>query len=170
MFSSNFDMKDLRVADVILEIKVTRTPNGINLSQSHYMDKILERFKEHTIKENTNPFLPYIHLLKNTGTEKCQSEYSQIIESMMYLMNCTRLDIAYTVNKLSRYTSNPSDDHWTVLQRVVAYISNTKKYALSYEKYSSVLEGYNDENWIANFEESKSTSGYIFTLGGVAVS
>jgi len=88
----------------------------------------------------------------------------------MYLMNYTRPDIAYIVSKLNRYTSNPSNDHWTVLLRVVGYVYDTKKYVLRYEKYSSVLEGYSDANWIAEFQESKSTSRYIFTLGGAAVS
>ena len=60
----------------------------------------------------------------------------------MYLMNCTRLDIAYAVSKLSRYTSNPDDDHWTALLRVVGYVSKTKEYALKYKKYPHVLEGY----------------------------
>ena len=72
-------MKDLGVADIILGIKITRTPDGINLSQSHYMDKIIERFKDHEIKENTNSFLPHIHLRKNTETGVRQLEYSQII-------------------------------------------------------------------------------------------
>jgi len=50
----------------------------------------------------------------------------------MYLMNCTRPDIAYTVSKLSRYASNPRDDHWTALLRVLGYVSHAKKYALRY--------------------------------------
>jgi len=79
-------------------------------------DKMIERFKEHGIKKNTNPILPHIHLRKNTGTGIRQLEYS--IGSLMYLMNCTRPDISYDVSKLSRYTSNPSDDHWTALLRV----------------------------------------------------
>ena len=66
MLSNNFKM--LGVADVILRIKITRTPDGISLAQSHYMDKMIERFKEHEIKENTNFFLPHIHLYMNTGT------------------------------------------------------------------------------------------------------
>ena len=106
MLSNNFDMKDLGVADIILEIKITRTPDGINLSQSHYVNKMIERFKDHAIKENTNPSLPHIHLRKNTRIGVLQLEYSQIIESLMYLMNCTRPDIAYAVSKLSRYTSD----------------------------------------------------------------
>ena len=131
---------------------------------------MIERFKDHGIKENTNPFLPHVHLHKNTGTGIRQLEYSQIIGSLMYLMNCTRPDIAYAVSKLSRYTSNPSDLHWTALLRVLGYVSHTKEYALRYGKYPPVLEGYSDANWIADSEESKSTSGYVFTLGGAAVS
>ena len=61
-------------------------------------------------------------------------------------MNCTTPDIAYTVSKLSRYTSNSSDDHWIDIPRVVGYVSDTKKYTLRYEQYPPVLEGYNDAN------------------------
>ena len=46
---------------------------------------------------------------------------------------------------------------------------NTKEYALRYKKYLLVLKGYNNANWIADFEESKSTSGYMFTLGGATI-
>ena len=66
MLSNNFDMKDLGVADVILGIKITKTLDRISLSQSHNMDKTIERFKEHGIKENMNHFLPHIHLHTNT--------------------------------------------------------------------------------------------------------
>jgi len=47
---------------------------------------------------------------------------------------------------------------------------NTKEYILRYEKYPHILEGYNNANWIAYFEESKSTNRYILTLGGAAIS
>ena len=36
------------------------------------------------------------------------------------------------LSKLSRYTSNPSDGHWTILLRVLDYVSHTKEYALRY--------------------------------------
>nr|GEU38002.1 hypothetical protein [Tanacetum cinerariifolium] len=41
MLKSKFDMKDLGSADVILEIKIIQTHNGLVLSQAHYLDKIL---------------------------------------------------------------------------------------------------------------------------------
>jgi len=50
------------------------------------------------------------------------------------------------------------------------YLRYTKDHGLHYCKEPTVLEGYSDANWIADFKNFKSTSGYIFTLGGVAVS
>ena len=43
-------------------------------------------------------------------------------------------------------------------------------YGLHYRKYPTVLEGYCDANWISDTKDSKSTSGYVFTIGGGAVS
>ncbi|GKB83334.1 NAC domain-containing protein 7-like protein [Tanacetum coccineum] len=44
-------------------------------------------------------------------------------------------------------------------------------YAVSrLSRYPTVIEGYNDANWISNIKDSRSTSGYVFTLGGAAVS
>ena len=88
----------------------------------------------------------------------------------MYLMSCTRPDIAYAVNKLSRYTSNPGAMHRQGIMRVLKYLRFTRDYELHYTRYPAVLEGYSDANWISNVKDSKSHSGYVFTLGGAAVS
>ena len=39
-------------------------------------------------------------------------------------------------------------------------------YGILYSGFPVVLEGYNNANWISNSDEIKSTSGYVFTLGG----
>ena len=88
----------------------------------------------------------------------------------MYVMNCTRPDIAYAVSKLSRYTSNPRSDHWKAIIRVLRYLKYTQNYGLHYSRYPAVLEGYYEANWILDTNDSQSTSGYLFTLGGAAVS
>ena len=88
----------------------------------------------------------------------------------MYLMSCTRPDITYTVSRLSRYTSNPSADHWKAIVRVLRYLRYTYNYGLNYTRYPAILEGYSDANWISDIKDSKSTSGYVFTLVGVVVS
>ncbi|KAF3659675.1 hypothetical protein FXO38_12517 [Capsicum annuum] len=44
ILESKFDMKDLGVADVILVIRIHRTPQGLALSQSHYIEKVEEQY------------------------------------------------------------------------------------------------------------------------------
>ena len=88
----------------------------------------------------------------------------------MYLMNCTRPDIAYAVSKLSRYTSNPREDHWKAIIWVLRYLRFTRDHGLNFTRYLAVLEGYCDANWISDTKDSKSTSGYVITLGNVVVS
>ena len=88
----------------------------------------------------------------------------------MYLMNCTRPDIAYAVGRLSRYTQSPNQDHWTVVHRVFKYLRGTINDGLCFSGFPSVLEGFSDANWILDSDEMKSTNGYVFILGGSVVS
>ena len=111
-----------------------------------------------------------LHITKNKGQGISQLEYSRIIASLMYIMNCTRLDIAYFASKLSRYTSNLGENHWKALVRVLRYLKYTLNYGLHYTWYLAVLEGYSDANWISDTKDTKSTSGYVFTLCGAVVS
>ncbi|GJZ48374.1 hypothetical protein Tco_0602206 [Tanacetum coccineum] len=53
---------------------------------------------------------------------------------------------------------------------VFKYLKGTMNYGLSYMGYPSVLEGYSDASWINHVEDSSSTSGWVFLLGGGAIS
>nr|CAH65753.1 OSIGBa0123D13.2 [Oryza sativa] len=168
--SQNFDTKDLGVADVILNIELIRGENGITLLQSHYVEKILNHFGYIDSKPSPTPYDPSLLLRKNKRIARNQLEYSQIIGSLMYLASAIRPDISFAVSKLSRFTSNPGDDHWRALERVMRYLKVTMELGLQYTGYHAVLEGYSDSNWISDVDEIKATSGYVFTLGGSAVS
>lgn len=95
--SSNFDMKDMGEADVILGIKITRNSESIMLSQEHYIKRMLKRFGHSDCSHVSTPYDGSIHLRKNKDQSVSQSEYAQIIGSLMHLMNYTRPDIAYDV-------------------------------------------------------------------------
>ena len=122
MFNNKFDMKDLGVVDVILGIKISKISDGLILSQSHYIEKILKKFKQNDSSPMRTPVDVNLHLSKNNGKSLSQQEYAQAIGSLMYVMNCTRSDIAYAVSKLSRYTSNLGPDHWKAIVRVLRYL------------------------------------------------
>jgi len=109
-------------------------------------------------------------LRKNQRIARDQLRYSQIIGSLMYLASATRPDISFVVCKLSRFVSNPGDDHWCALERVIHYLKGTMSYGIRYTGHPKVLEGYCDANWISDADELYATSGYVFSLGGGAVS
>ncbi|XP_075092318.1 secreted RxLR effector protein 161-like [Nicotiana tabacum] len=50
------------------------------------------------------------------------------------------------------------------------YLRGTINYGILYSGFPSTLEGYSDANWISDSDETKFTSGYVFTLGGGAIS
>jgi hypothetical protein len=144
--SKSFDMKDLGEVDVILNIKLIEEDSEITLLQSHYVEKVLSRFGFNDRKPSLTPYDPSVTLRKNKKIARDQLRYSQIIGSLMYLARATRLDISFAVNKLSRYMSNPGDDHWHALERVLRYLKGTMSFRTHYSGHPAVLEGYSDAN------------------------
>ena len=120
---------------MILGIKITRTPNGLKLSQEHYVEKILRKFEHFDCKPVSTLYDPSLQLKKNIEHSVAQREYAQIIGSLMYLMNCTRPDIPYAVGRLSRYTQGLNQDHWTIVRRVIKYLRGTINYGLCYSGF-----------------------------------
>ncbi|GJV60557.1 zinc finger, CCHC-type containing protein [Tanacetum coccineum] len=96
------------------------------------------------IKRGNND--PTVKFRPNKGTPVSQLECSRAIGCLMYAMISTRLDIAF------------------------AYLKGTMDYGLTYSGYPSVIEGYSDASWINNMEDHSSTSGWVFLLGGGAIS
>ena len=110
------------------------------------------------------------HLKKNKGESVSQPDYAKIIGSVMYLMNHTRPGIAYVVSRLSRYTHNPNRYHWDASRHLLRYLKGTINYNLHFNKFPAILEGYCDANWVTDNDEVNCTSGYVFLLGGGAIS
>ena len=104
-------MKDMGEADVILSIKNKRDGGCIKLSLSHYIEKVLNRFKLQDSTTISSPMEQGMKFTKHTGQPIFQLEYAKIIGSLMYVMTCTRPDIAFVVYKLSRFTGDPGPQH-----------------------------------------------------------
>ncbi|GJR62230.1 putative ribonuclease H-like domain-containing protein [Tanacetum coccineum] len=120
--SSRFSMKDMGEADVILGIKIKRENKGIVITQSHYSEKILKKFNCEDCSPVSTPMDPVEKVKPNTGKPVDQLKYSRAIGCLMYAMTSTRPDIAYAVARLSKFTSNPSRQHWQAIIRVFKYL------------------------------------------------
>ena len=76
ILNSRFNMKYMRLADVILGIKIKRISNDIILNQSHYVKKILEKFNKNDFEVAKTPLDNSLHLSKNRGESISQVKYS----------------------------------------------------------------------------------------------
>ncbi|KAL2231740.1 UNVERIFIED_CONTAM: Retrovirus-related Pol polyprotein from transposon TNT 1-94 [Sesamum indicum] len=81
--------------------------------------------------------------------------YASAIGSLMYAMICTRPDIAHAVGVVSRFMSNPGVMHWEAVKWILRYLRGTKDRALVFG---------------SDYDKRRSTTGYVFTYGGTAVS
>lgn len=168
MLNSKFYMKDMSMTNIILGTKIYRTSEQIVLSQAHYVDKILEKFRKEDYAVVRTPIDLSQHLSKNRREGISQLEYSMIIGSLMKLISSTRLKIVYVVSRLSRYMSNPGVENWKT--RVLRYLRYTHDFGMHNTRYPAVIEGYNDASWTYDMKDSMSTSELVFTLGGAAIS
>ncbi|WKA07370.1 hypothetical protein VitviT2T_025208 [Vitis vinifera] len=89
--------------------------------------------------------------------------YASVIGSLMYAQVCTRPDIAFIVNVLGRYLSNPGRDHWVDAKKVMRYLQRTKDFMLVYRRVDNLeVVGYSDSDFGGCSDDRKSTSGYIY--------
>ena len=96
--------------------------------------------------------------------------YAEVIGNLMYAMLCTRPNMCFTVDMVSRYQSNPGPAHWVAMKRIFRYLRGTTNFALCFYRGDLRLKGYSDVDWACDRDTHKSTSGYAFILGGGPVS
>lgn len=175
----SFDMKDLGEASYILGIKVERDrqSRSISLSQEAYVETVLKRFNMSDCPDGKMPFNPTIKF----STDQCPKTsedrldpvlypYASAVGSIMYAAMCTRPDLAYTVGMLGRYQSNPGYTHWNAVLWALRYMKSTKSLKLCYQAEVMDLVGYTDSDYQGCEDTRKSTSGFLFSFCGGAVS
>ena len=96
--------------------------------------------------------------------------YGSDIGSIMYAMLCTRPDVSYALSVTSRYQSDPGMGHWVAIKNILMYFRRTKDVFLIYGDGDLIVEGYSDASFQFDRDDSKSQSGYVFTLNGATVS
>ena len=175
----SFDMKDLGPAKQMLGMRITRDRKAkkLWLSQEKYVERVLERFNMKDAKSVSTPLANHFKLSRSlcpTTTDEKEKMasilYSSAVGSLMYCMVCTRPDIAHAVSTVSRFLSNPGKEHWEAVKWIFKYLRVTSKLCLSFGGSKPVLEGFTDADMAGDLDGRKSTSGFLFTFAGGAVS
>ncbi|KAE8684638.1 Chitin elicitor receptor kinase 1 [Hibiscus syriacus] len=178
--SKQFAIKDLGAAKQILGMRIKRdTKSGtLMLSQAEYINKVLSRFNMQDAKPVSTPLGVHFRLSKDHQSPKTEEErahmvkvtYASAIGSLMYDMVCTRPDIAHAVGVVSRYMNNPGKVHWEAVKWILRYMRGTTDKALCFKGGDTILTGYVDADLARNVDIRRSTTWYVYTLGGIAVS
>jgi hypothetical protein len=107
---------------------------------------------------------------KTEREEMKKVPYASAVGSLMYAMVCTRPDIAHAIGVVSRFLSNPGKEHWRAVKWILRYLRGTSNLCLCFGDGKPVLDGYTDADMAGDIDSRKSTSGYLITFAGGAVS
>ncbi|XP_060211884.1 uncharacterized protein LOC132639459 [Lycium barbarum] len=96
--------------------------------------------------------------------------YASAIGSLMYAMICTRPNIAHAIGIVSRFLSNPRKEHWNAVKWIMRYLCSTSSLSFCFGTEKPILCCYTDSDMAGDVDTRKSTSGYLITYAGGAVS
>ena len=131
---SEFEMKDLGKTRFCLGLEFEYRDSGILIHQSAYTQKMIMCFnmdKVHPVStlmigRSLDPkkdlFRP-----RDDGEDVLEAEvpYLSAIGALLYLTQCTRPDISFSVNLLAKHSSAPMQRHWTDIKTIFRYLKGT---------------------------------------------
>jgi hypothetical protein len=160
-----------------LGIEIEQTKEGIRLHQTRYAEEILKRFGMENAHGVDTPMAPHSKLSKCEDESKLlnkedKATYQSIVGALMYLMVCTRPDLAFTLSRLSKFCDSPSTVHMKAARYALRYLRQTTNHGIFYRRQASRmhLQGFSDSDFAADTDNRRSTSGYVFTINGSAIS
>ena len=176
--TQQYEMEDMGEATFILgiDIKRDRAQRSISIGQSAYINTLLRRHGMTECNPTSTPMdsAAASDLMAAAGGYEASlgltRDYQSIIGGLMFAAICTRPDIAFAVNRLSRYCSNPTQEHHAAAKRILRYLKGTVNLRITYTgsaERSPQLIGYCDADWAQDKDSKrKSTSGYVFIMCG----
>ncbi|CAI7846695.1 unnamed protein product [Closterium sp. NIES-53] len=158
-----------------LQITRDRARRTITLTLSHMVQQVLQRFDFTYSSPQATP-LSTRHSLSTLPSDESvepSGPYPELVGCLMYLMTCTRPDLAYPLSILARYAApgRHRPEHMAAAKRVLRYLCSTSGMGLVLGGRSPVvLTGHADASWVDDLATQRSSQGYTFSLGSGSVS
>ena len=164
-----------------LGVAVRRVEGNIQLSQTSYIEELLERLgMQHCAgaaspaapgsagklvkREDDNPLTPVEEAMM------ASVPYKTAVCSLFYIARATRPELAHSVGQVARFMENPCPEHWTAVQRIYRYLKRTIDTPLVMRASTNTdISGFSDSDWAGDPETSKSHSGWVVLSGGSPV-
>ena len=165
-FNQQFKMRDLGKLKWFLAIEFRCEKDCIEMTQTKYLKKILQKFKMDDCKPRATPCEMGVNKIPDDDSTLADPKlYREIVGSLIYVMTGTRPDLCYIVTKLSQHMAKPLNSHLVMAKHVLRYLKGSIDQGLKFQKSSNALQlsGYCDSDWGAS-EDRRSISGYGFQL------
>ncbi|KAI0995347.1 hypothetical protein K3495_g12834 [Podosphaera aphanis] len=159
--------------DLFLGINITYPrKDTLLLSQGQYARALINR---HGLKDCKPAASPLERLMLPNDQESLPdktTKYNSIIGGLQFLANNTRPDIAFAVNHLARFLTNPSEEHLQAAHRVLRYLSKEPDRGITFKRSARkpTLEAYSDADFAADLSTSRLTSGSLILLSSGPIS
>ncbi|CAI7797263.1 unnamed protein product [Closterium sp. NIES-53] len=151
-----------------LQITRHRARRTITRTQSHTVHQVLQRFGFRYSSPQSTP-LPTGHSLAARPSDESiepSGPYQELVGCLMYLMTCTRPDLAYPLSILARYVApgRHRPEHWEAAKRVLRYLCSTSGMGLVLGgRGPVVLTGHADASWVDDLATQRSCEAEIYS-------
>ncbi|KAE8691550.1 ABC transporter B family member 18 [Hibiscus syriacus] len=145
------------------------------LSQRGYVEKMLKRFAMSSAKPVNTLLANHVKL----SSEQCPKtdkeaedmekvSYSNAVGYLMYAMVCTSPDLAHVLSQVCKCMSKPGKQHWEAVKWIFRYLKGTVGYGIVFcsQRDNPLVVKYVDSDYVGDLDNRRSTTGYVFTLGG----
>ncbi|CAI7756134.1 unnamed protein product [Closterium sp. NIES-53] len=158
-----------------LQITRDRARRTITLTQSHMVHQVLQRFGFQFSSPRPTSLSTGLSLSAPPSDESIEPSgpYPALVDCLMYLITCTRSDLACPLSLLARYVApgRHRKVHWDATKRVLRYLCSTSGMGLVLGgRGPDVLTGHADASWVDDSATQRSSQGYTFSLSSGSVS
>ncbi|KAM1683261.1 hypothetical protein ACFX14_034437 [Malus domestica] len=169
---SEFEMKDVGKTRYCHGLEIEYFSDGVLVHQLNYTQNVLQRFNEDKTKPSSTPMV--VQTLDAKRDPFCPKEdEEEILEpEVPYLSAIGTL----------LYSNAPTCRHWNGVKDIFHYLKGTTNLGLFYickspsvaAPYDSRIDyrlvGYTDVGYLSDPQRTRSQTGYVFTIGDIAIS
>lgn len=165
--TKEFEMKDLGTLKYFLGIEVSRSQQELILSQRKYvLDLLAETSMSACVPVDTPIEVNHGLSIYPDQIPTNKERYQRLVGKLIYLTH-TRPDLSYAVSVVSQFMHNPSEQHMSAVNRILAYLKSSPGKGILYSKEGHLdIMGYTDSDFAGSRLDRKSTSGYVSFVGG----
>jgi hypothetical protein len=166
---AEFSMIDLGSLSHFLGISVTRSSQGLHLSQRQYALDLIQRAGMHDCNPVKTPIDAGAKLSLTDGDLLDNPTHYRSLTGALQYLTITRPEITYAVQQVCLFMHAPRSSHMNLVKRI-RYIKGTLDLGTTITPSSTALVAYSDADWAGCPDTRRSTSGFCVFLGDNLIS